>query len=59
MYDVSGAQPVNVTSQMLMPHLNALAKEMIVYKAPQEKTCDHRLYRHHLRLLPEAAQRNG
>lgn len=37
MYDVSGAQPVNVTSQMLMPHLNALAKEMIVYKAPQEK----------------------
>ncbi|MGY5955535.1 bifunctional protein-disulfide isomerase/oxidoreductase DsbC [Kosakonia sp. BK9b] len=37
MYDVSGAQPVNVTSQMLMPHLNALTKEMIVYKAPQEK----------------------
>ena len=37
MYDVSDAQPVNVTSQMLMPHLNALAKEMIVYKAPQEK----------------------
>ncbi len=37
MYDVSGAQPVNVTSKMLLPHLNALEKEMIVYKAPQEK----------------------
>lgn len=37
MYDVSGAQPVNVTTQMLMPHLKALEKEMIVYKAPQEK----------------------
>lgn len=37
MYDVSGAQPVNVTTQMLLPHLNALDKEMIVYKAPKEK----------------------
>lgn len=37
MYDVSGAQPVNVTNQLLMTHLNALEKEMIVYKAPQEK----------------------
>ncbi|KIS44808.1 MULTISPECIES: bifunctional protein-disulfide isomerase/oxidoreductase DsbC [Kosakonia] len=37
MYDVSGAQPVNVTTQMLLPHLNALEKEMIVYKAPKEK----------------------
>ncbi|MEQ4450653.1 bifunctional protein-disulfide isomerase/oxidoreductase DsbC [Kosakonia sp. YIM B13605] len=37
MYDVSGAQPVNVTTKMLLPHLNALEKEMIVYKAPQEK----------------------
>jgi len=37
MYDVSGAQPVNVTNQMLMTHLNALEKEMIVYKAAQEK----------------------
>ncbi|AST70766.1 bifunctional protein-disulfide isomerase/oxidoreductase DsbC [Kosakonia cowanii] len=37
MYDVSGAQPVNVTSKMLLPYLNALEKEMIVYKAPQEK----------------------
>ena len=37
MYDVSGAQPVNVTNQLLMTHLNALEKEMIVYKAAQEK----------------------
>ena len=37
MYDVSGAQPVNVTNQLLTAHLNALEKEMIVYKAPQEK----------------------
>lgn len=37
MYDVSGAQPVNVTNQLLMTRLDALQKEMIVYKAPQEK----------------------
>ena len=37
LYDVSGAQPVNVTNQLLMKHLNALEKEMIIYKAPQEK----------------------
>ncbi|NCH59740.1 bifunctional protein-disulfide isomerase/oxidoreductase DsbC [Cronobacter dublinensis] len=37
LYDVSGGQPVNVTNQMLMTKLNALDKEMIVYKAPQEK----------------------
>jgi len=37
MYDVSGASPVNVTNQLLMKHLNALEKEMIIYKAPQEK----------------------
>lgn len=37
MYDVSGAQPVNVTNQLLMGKLNALDKEMIVYKAAQEK----------------------
>ena len=37
MYDVSGAQPVNVTNQLLMKNLNALEKEMIVYKAAQEK----------------------
>ena len=37
MYDVSGAQPVNVTNALLMTHLKALEKEMIVYKAPQEK----------------------
>ncbi|MCF6692229.1 bifunctional protein-disulfide isomerase/oxidoreductase DsbC [Raoultella terrigena] len=37
MYDVSGAQPVNVTNSLLVGKLNALEKEMIVYKAPQEK----------------------
>ena len=37
MYDVSGTAPVNVTNKMLLKQLNALEKEMIVYKAPQEK----------------------
>ncbi len=37
MYDVSGARPVNVTNQLLMTHLNALEKEMIIYKAPKEQ----------------------
>ncbi|HBA3560372.1 TPA: thioredoxin fold domain-containing protein [Escherichia coli] len=33
MYDVSGTAPVNVTNKMLLKQLNALEKEMIVYKA--------------------------
>ena len=37
MYDVSGAQPVNVTNQLLLGKLNALSNEMIVYKAPKEQ----------------------
>ncbi|WP_348235569.1 thioredoxin fold domain-containing protein, partial [Salmonella enterica] len=37
MYDVSGAHAVNVTNKLLMSQLNALQKEMIVYKAPDEK----------------------
>lgn len=37
LYDVSGAQPINTTNSMLMTHLNALEKEMIVYKAANEK----------------------
>lgn len=37
LYDVSGKQPVNVTNKMLMGDLNALSKEMIVYKAPKEQ----------------------
>lgn len=37
MYDVSGAQPLNVTNALLVGKLNALEKEMIIYKAPQEK----------------------
>ncbi|NDJ56474.1 bifunctional protein-disulfide isomerase/oxidoreductase DsbC [Enterobacteriaceae bacterium 4M9] len=36
-YDVSGSQPVNITNKLLMGKLNALEKEMIVYKAAQEK----------------------
>ncbi len=37
LYDVSGAQPVNVTNQLLIGKLNALQKEMIVYKAAKEQ----------------------
>ncbi|WP_330982799.1 MULTISPECIES: bifunctional protein-disulfide isomerase/oxidoreductase DsbC [Enterobacterales] len=37
MYDVSGAAPVNVTNKLLVGKLNGLEKEMIVYKAAQEK----------------------
>lgn len=37
LYDVSGAQPVNVTNQLLVGKLKTLEKEMIIYKAPQEK----------------------
>ncbi|WP_312980755.1 bifunctional protein-disulfide isomerase/oxidoreductase DsbC [Atlantibacter sp.] len=37
LYDVSGSSPVNVTNKLLMGKLVQLEKEMIVYKAPQEK----------------------
>lgn len=37
LYDISKEQPVNVTNQILMGKLNALEKDMIIYKAPQEK----------------------
>lgn len=37
LYDVSGPQPINTTNSMLMTHLNAPEKEMIVYKAANEK----------------------
>lgn len=37
LYDVSGAQPINVTNQLLVGKLNALEKEMIIYKAPKEQ----------------------
>lgn len=37
LYDVSGAQPVNVTNKLLEGKVDALAKEMIVYKAPKEQ----------------------
>ncbi|MBS6059731.1 MAG: bifunctional protein-disulfide isomerase/oxidoreductase DsbC [Pantoea sp.] len=37
LYDVSGAHPVNVTNQQLQKKVDALSKEMIVYKAPKEQ----------------------
>lgn len=37
LYDVSGARPINVTNQMLMTRLNAMEKQMIVYKAAKEQ----------------------
>ena len=37
MYDVSGAQPVNVTNKTLVKKLDALKNEMIIYKAKNEK----------------------
>ncbi len=37
LYDVSKEQLVNVTNQMLMGKLNSLEKDMIIYKAPEEK----------------------
>lgn len=37
LYDISKEQPINVTNQLLMDKLNGLQKEMIVYKAPEEK----------------------
>lgn len=37
LYDVSGAQPVNVTNQLLNKKVDALAPQMIVYKAPKEQ----------------------
>ncbi|OMQ22194.1 bifunctional protein-disulfide isomerase/oxidoreductase DsbC [Serratia oryzae] len=37
LYDVSGAEPVNVTNQLLVTKLEALKDQMIVYKAANEK----------------------
>lgn len=37
LYDVSGAQPINITNQMLTGKLNAFEKDMIVFKALKEK----------------------
>lgn len=37
LFDISSGQPVNVTNNLLMGKLNALDKEMIIYKAAQEK----------------------
>ncbi|CAO97832.1 bifunctional protein-disulfide isomerase/oxidoreductase DsbC [Erwinia tasmaniensis] len=37
LYDVSGSRPVNVTNQLLDKKVDALSKEMIVYKAAKEQ----------------------
>ncbi|CCP02002.1 protein disulfide isomerase II [Erwinia amylovora Ea644] len=37
LYDVSGSHPVNVTNKLLEKKVEALSKEMIVYKAPKEQ----------------------
>ncbi|MTD28288.1 bifunctional protein-disulfide isomerase/oxidoreductase DsbC [Erwinia sorbitola] len=37
LYDVSGSQPVNVTNQLLDKKVEALSKDMIVYKAAKEQ----------------------
>ncbi|MFD1803798.1 bifunctional protein-disulfide isomerase/oxidoreductase DsbC [Mixta tenebrionis] len=37
LYDVGGARPVNVTNQLLQKKVDALSKDMIVYKAPKEQ----------------------
>lgn len=37
LYDVSGAEPVNVTNQLLVTKLEALKDQMIIYKAAKEK----------------------
>lgn len=37
LYDVSGSHPVNVTNQLLEKKVDALSKEMIVYKAAKEQ----------------------
>ncbi|ADU70471.1 bifunctional protein-disulfide isomerase/oxidoreductase DsbC [Pantoea sp. At-9b] len=37
LYDVSGAQPVNVTNQLLETKVKALEPQMIIYKAPKEQ----------------------
>lgn len=37
LYDISGAQPINVTNKLLEKKVDALSSEMIVYKAPKEQ----------------------
>lgn len=37
LYDISGTQPVNVTNNLLENKVNALASDMIVYKAAKQK----------------------
>jgi len=37
LYNVAGAQPVNVTNKLLEKKVDALSDEMIVYKAPKEQ----------------------
>lgn len=37
LYDVSGTQPINVTNKLLDKKVEALASQMIIYKAPKEQ----------------------
>jgi len=37
LYNISGKEPVNVTNVLLLKKMESLEKEMIIYKAPQEK----------------------
>lgn len=37
LYNVSGAHPINVTNQLLQKKVDALSKEMIIYKAPRQQ----------------------
>lgn len=55
LYDVSGKEPVNVTNQLLTGKLEALKDRIDRLQSAKRKTRDHRVYRHHLRLLPQAA----
>lgn len=37
LYNISGAAPINETNKLLLGKLNAFSKDMIVYKAPDQK----------------------
>lgn len=55
MYDVSGAQPVNVTNALLGGEAKRPGKRDDRLQSAAGKTCHHRLHRYYLRLLPQAA----
>lgn len=55
LYDVSGKEPVNVTNQLLNTRTRSAERSDDRLQGAKRKTRDHRVYRHHLRLLPQAA----